>query len=332
MLFGITNLAVHQLTMVDDELTLTAADSELSPSPNSELLVESLHKTVNAKAKGFARFKEDSGFLAGLNSSVNSVESTIFDFTKVSSDRLRQELSKYPFAEEGFVVFAKYCHLATDYLLVAYLTSDQSISVKSDLELVSTAHLNVNGADIVARINLTDLATKGSEERQISFLKGRVGRKVSDFFLDFLEAEVTLNAPQQAKVFVQAIGDFAASGDLNKDECLAIKKTAHDYCKGQISSGEELDISELSSELASVNEVSFLDFTRDQGYELSESIPATTSDVKRLTKFVGAGGGLNITFDSMLLGERVFYDPETDTLTIKGTPPNLRHSLTQTKM
>jgi nucleoid-associated protein YejK len=26
----------------------------------------------------------------------------------------------------------------------------------------------------------------------------------------------------------------------------------------------------------------------------------------------------------MLLGERVFWDPATDTLTIKGTPPNLR--------
>lgn len=27
------------------------------------------------------------------------------------------------------------------------------------------------------------------------------------------------------------------------------------------------------------------------------------------------------------IGERVFYDPETDTLTIKGTPPALRDKL-----
>ena len=44
---------------------------------------------------------------------------------------------------------------------------------------------------------------------------------------------------------------------------------------------------------------------------------------------MGAGGGLSLNFDAMLLGERVFYDPETDTLTIKGTPPNLKDQLTR---
>jgi nucleoid-associated protein len=53
--------------------------------------------------------------------------------------------------------------------------------------------------------------------------------------------------------------------------------------------------------------------------------------MRKLTKFVGAGGGLNVSFDSLLLGERIFYDPETDTLTIKGTPPNLRDQLTRNK-
>ncbi|WP_183071554.1 nucleoid-associated protein, partial [Salmonella enterica] len=40
-----------------------------------------------------------------------------------------------------------------------------------------------------------------------------------------------------------------------------------------------------------------------------------------------SGGGLTINFDAMLLGERIFWDPATDTLTIKGTPPNLREQL-----
>ncbi|MBF4344262.1 nucleoid-associated protein YejK, partial [Vibrio anguillarum] len=66
-----------------------------------------------------------------------------------------------------------------------------------------------------------------------------------------------------------------------------------------------------------------------QGYELHDSFPVDLGTIRKLTKFVGAGGGLNITFDAILLGERVFYDPETDTLTIKGTPPNLRDQLTR---
>ncbi|EBV4056717.1 nucleoid-associated protein YejK, partial [Salmonella enterica subsp. enterica serovar Typhimurium] len=55
--------------------------------------------------------------------------------------------------------------------------------------------------------------------------------------------------------------------------------------------------------------------------------PADRSTLRQLTKYAGSGGGLTINFDAMLLGERIFWDPATDTLTIKGTPPNLRDQL-----
>ena len=51
------------------------------------------------------------------------------------------------------------------------------------------------------------------------------------------------------------------------------------------------------------------------------------STLKPLTKFVGSGGGVSLTFDALLLNERIFYDPDTDTLTMKGVPPNLREQL-----
>lgn len=103
-----------------------------------------------------------------------------------------------------------------------------------------------------------------------------------------------------------------------------------DYCNEQIKSGDEVEIRELSGELPTSNDgTSFLDYTQEQGYDLEESFPGDRSTVRKLTKFVGAGGGVTINFDSMLLGERIFYDPETDTLTIKGTPPNLRDQLTR---
>lgn len=54
---------------------------------------------------------------------------------------------------------------------------------------------------------------------------------------------------------------------------------------------------------------------------------ADRSTLRQLTKFAGSGGGLTINFDAMLLGERIFWDAATDTLTIKGTPPNLRDQL-----
>ncbi|MFV8458844.1 hypothetical protein ACNO5M_27585 [Vibrio owensii] len=34
-----------------------------------------------------------------------------------------------------------------------------------------------------------------------------------------------------------------------------------------------------------------------------------------------------MTFDAQLLNERIFYEPDTGTLTMKGVPPNLREQL-----
>ena len=102
----------------------------------------------------------------------------------------------------------------------------------------------------------------------------------------------------------------------------------YDYCNEQLQAGDEVTVKELAGELPpSEDGTDFYQFTSQQGYELEESFPADRTAMRKLTKFVGSGGGVSINFDSMLLGERIFYDADTDTLTIKGTPPNLKDQL-----
>lgn len=199
-----------------------------------------------------------------------------------------------------------------------------------NLSLSSTAYLDIAHFDLTAVIDLSELESNPESNRYISFIKGRVGRRVSDFFLDFMQAEVGFDAKQQSQILMQAVHDFCSDKAFDKEDSMQIKKSVFDYCNGQIKSGEEVSVRELSSELPVADDsIGFFEFTKDNGYGLDESIPCDSSAIKKLKKFFGAGGGLNITFESLLLGERVFYDPETDTLTIKGTPPNLRDQLTR---
>ena len=121
--------------------------------------------------------------------------------------------------------------------------------------------------------------------------------------------------------------DFTAQAQLDKNERQNVRQQVYSYCNEQLQSGEEIELASLSKELSGVSEVSFEAFTAEQGYELEESFPADRSTLRQLTKYAGSGGGLTINFDAMLLGERIFWDPATDTLTIKGTPPNLRDQL-----
>ncbi|MEZ9231972.1 nucleoid-associated protein YejK [Vibrio amylolyticus] len=331
MSLQLSNVILHQLSKNDqDELIVNFRSHSLENDGSAEHLVAELHRVFNAKAgKGFGSFKSDSEFQMWLQE-LRQGEKNFYDFSQLSANRLKQELGKYPFADEGILVIAEYQSLATDYLFVALLPSFQSLKVTEGLDISATDYLDINKMDIVARIDLSSYETDKESNRYLAYIKGRVGRKVADFFLDFLQAEVGLDTKQQNQVLMQAVQDFCSDSKLEKEDATNYKKQVYDYCNETLKSGEEVQVRELSGELPqSENGTSFLDYTKEQGYELEESFPADRTTMRKLTKYVGAGGGLNVSFDSLLLGERIFYDPETDTLTIKGTPPNLRDQLTR---
>lgn len=327
----ISNVILHQLEKNDqDELVVNFRQAALENDASSESLVAELHRVFNSKAgKGFGTFSSDSNFKSWLQE-FRQGERDFYDFSQISANRLKEELSKYPFADEGILVLAEYQSLATDFLFIGLLPSNQSLKVTEGLDISATDYLDITKMDIAARIDLSTYHSDPESNRYLAFIKGRVGRKVSDFFLDFLQAEVGLDSKQQNLVLMQAVEDFCSDEKLEKEEASNYRKQVADYCNEQIKSGDEVAIKELSGELpASSDGTSFLDYTQEQGYDLEESFPGDRTTVRKLTKFVGAGGGVSINFDSLLLGERIFYDPETDTLTIKGTPPNLRDQLTR---
>lgn len=331
MSLHLSNVILHQLSKNNnDELTVNFRAQSLDNDTSTENLVSELHRVFNAKAgKGFGSFKSDSDFQNWLQEMRQSQRS-FYDFSQISAQRLKDELSKYPFADEGILVMAEYQSLDTEYLLIGILPLNQSLKVTEGLDISATDYLDINKMDIVARVDLSSFETDKESNRYLTYIKGRVGRKVSDFFLDFLQAEVGLDAKVQNKVLMQAVEDFCSDSKLEKSEAINYKKQVYDYCNDQIKAGEEVQVKELSGELPPAQDgTSFMDYTREHGYELEDSFPGDRSTMRKLTKYVGAGGGLNISFDSLLMGERVFYDPETDTLTIKGTPPNLRDQLTR---
>lgn len=331
MSLHLSHVILHQVYKNEqDELVINYRPQPLDNDSATEKLVAELHRIYNAKpSKGFACFKADSEFQFGLKQWRQN-QQDFYDFSQHSMQRLVTELAKYPFVHEGILVLADYRSLATHYLFVGLLPLNQSLKITDDLDVSSTDYLDINKMDIAARLDLSDYESSEPSLRYLSYIKGRVGRKIADFFLDFLQAESQFDPKQQNLLLLQALDDFCADAKLEKQEVSQYKKQAFDYCNEQLKAGDEVQMQELSAELPKSQEgVSFLDFTQEQGYELAEQFPADRSTVRKLTKYVGAGGGMNISFDSALMGERVFYDPQTDTLTIKGTPANLRDQLTR---
>ena len=327
MSITVNQIVLHQLVKHAENETTTMEsvlrDELLTITPEVEQMMLQLHQGYQNKGKAFGVFQENSIFAQDLNRLLEN-EINFLNFSQQSTKLLAQELGKYNFADSGTLILCQYNFLATDYLFIALLDSRISMLVDENLEIHRTEYLDITQFDIAARINLTDLQVNANSNRYLTFIKGRVGRKISDFFMDFLGAEEGLNPQVQNQCLLQAVSDYCEQGELNKEQTQAVKKQVFEYCKGQLASGDEIALTELSANLPTLNERPFVTFTEEQDYGLEETIPPVRSALKTLTKFSGSGKGVTLSFDADLLNE---WDPLTDTLTIKGIPPNLKDQL-----
>lgn len=332
MSITVKQIILHQIIKAEPEgdnlppLSCVLREQLLTITPEVEQMMLQLHQGYQNKAKAYGVFQESSVFAQCLNRLLEN-ELDFLPFSYEATHLLLAELGKYHFADNGTLVLCQYNFLATDYLFIALLDSRVSMLVNDQLEIQRTEYLDITQFDIAARINLTDLQLNANSNRYLTFIKGRVGRKIADFFMDFLGAEEGLNPQVQNQCLLQAVSDYCVQGELNSEQTQAVKKQVFEYCKGQINSGEEIALTELSDTLPTLNQQPFVAFTQEQNYGLEESIPPIRTALKSLTKFSGSGKGIIISFDAELLNQRILWDETTDTLTIKGLPPNLRDQL-----
>lgn len=330
MSINVNEIVLHQLMRTGEgeavKLSTLLREQLLTITSEIEQMMLQLHQAYQNKSKAYGVFQDTSLFAQDLNRLLEN-DNEFLEFSQKSTALLATELSKYSFADNGTLVFCRYSFLATDYLFIALLDSRASMLVDEHLDIHRTEYLDITQFDIAARINLTELKLDAQSNRYLTFVKGRVGRKIGDFFMDFLGADEGLNPQVQNQCLLQAVSDYCEQADLSKEQAQAVKKQVFEYCKGQINCGEEIELTELSANMPTLNERAFVEFASEQDYGLEPSIPPVRSALKSLTKYSGSGKGVTISFDAELINQRIFWDESTDTLTIKGLPPNLRDQL-----
>ena len=218
MSITVNQIVLHQLVKHAENETTTMEsvlrDELLTITPEVEQMMLQLHQGYQNKGKAFGVFQDNSIFAQDLNRLLEN-EINFLNFSQQSTKLLAQELGKYNFADSGTLILCQYNFLATDYLFIALLDSRISMLVDENLEIRRTEYLDITQFDIAARINLTDLQVNANSNRYLTFIKGRVGRKISDFFMDFLGAEEGLNPQVQNQCLLQAVSDYCEQGELN---------------------------------------------------------------------------------------------------------------------
>jgi nucleoid-associated protein len=343
MNLSLQNSIVHQVFQdPQGNFGLRLAPEPLGQEQEVESLLTELTQVYNAKpAKGYAsfvaaddpRFQEEGEepvlapeFPKLLDGWLNQ-ESSFLDFSQQVARLLRNELEHYQFLDAGFLLLAEYQQTGDRYLQVSFLPMRDGVTVGPDLSVDRSSQLDIKKVQLAARINLSDYQTEMSTSHYISFIKGRTGRKVADFFLDFLGCAERVNAKKETEQLVQTVQDFVKSEDLPAEKASELRKEVYDYCGEQWQQGEQIRLSDLDERLTEKGASSLSAYSAQSGQEMAEEFPADRTSLRKLMRFQGQGGGLSVAFEQDMLGERVQYDVKTDTLTIVGTPPNLRDQL-----
>jgi nucleoid-associated protein len=292
-------------------------------------LVEQLHLAYNGKpAKGYAAFEtEKSPKVALALADWQSGNSDYLGFSRATTDALVQELSQHQLPETGYLLLAHYRYLASEFLLICLLGSKDHFELTEQLELATSRHLDISRMQLAARLDLTEYAVNREQGHYISFIRGRAGRKVADFFLDFLGCAEGTDAKANSQLVLASVEEYLGVAEFAPEEKTAARRQVFDYCEERAKAGQEVVLAELSAVVDPEQENGFLHYCAEQQLAVAEQFPVEVKELKKLVKFNGAGGGLSLSFDEKLLGERISYDLKTDTLVIKGTPPNLRDQL-----
>ncbi|HGP0293553.1 nucleoid-associated protein YejK [Pseudomonas aeruginosa] len=328
----IRHIIVHQIEKKTDgtPAVLHARHTELEASQAIENMLADLNESYNAKqGKAWGLFHAESGaypFSRWLKEYIEGGQNfTSFSHTAV--EHLQKLMEESNLSTGGHVLFAHYQQGMTDYLTIALLHHSDGVAVTDELNVTPAKHLDLGQLHLAARINISEWRNNANSKQYISFIKGKNGRKVSDYFRDFIGCQEGVDAPGETRTLLKAFSDFVESEDLPEEQAREKTNTLVGYATSQAKLGEPITLEALSELIDEDRPKAFYDHIRNRDYGLSPEIPADKRTLNEFRRFTGRAEGLSISFEAHLLGSTINYDENAGTLTIRNLPTQLSDQL-----
>ncbi|TVT83987.1 nucleoid-associated protein YejK [Pseudomonas sp. H3(2019)] len=328
----IRHCIVHLIDKKPDGMpaVLHARESELAESKAIESMLADLNESYNAKqGKAWGFFHAESGAhpLSGWLKEYLDGSNDFTAFSRVAVEHLQKLMEESNLSVGGHVLFAHYQQGMTDYLAIALLHHSEGVAVTDELDVTPSRHLDLSQLHLAARINLSEWQNNKQSRQYISFIKGKGGRKASEYFRDFIGCQEGIDGPGETRTLLKAFSDFVESEDLPEDSAREKTKTLVDYASSQTKLGEPMGLEELSELLDEDHPQAFVEHLRANDYGLSKEIPVDKRTLDKFRRFTGKAEGLSISFEAHLLGSKIEYDEEQATLVIRQVPTQLLDQL-----
>lgn len=309
---------------------LHARESELPSSQALENMLADLNESYNAKAgKGWGLFRPESGaypFCGWLKAFVDGKQD-FAAFSREAVEHLQNLIDESNLATGGHVLFIHYQQGMTDYLLIGLIHHSEGVALTETLDVKETHYLDLGRLQLAARINLSEWQNNQHSKQYISYIKGRNGRRISDYFREFIGCQEGVDGPGETRTLLKAFSDYVESEDVPERQAKEMTDALVGYASSQSKLGQSITLEQLSGVIDEARPAAFYEHIRNKDYGLSPEIPADKRTLNAFRRFTGRAEGLSISFESHLLGSKVEFDQGRGTLTLRSLPLQLIEQL-----
>ena len=323
---------IHKIDKKPDgsPAVLILGSAEQVESQARDDLMSQLNESYNATAgKGWGFFHAESGAhpLSGWLAKYLAGGSDFLDFSVTAVEHLTRLMEESNLTTGGHALFCQYQQGLTQYLAIALVQETEAVTMTEELHLMTVKRLDLDHIRLAARINLSEWQNNPQSRQYISYLKGKQGRRLNEYFREFIGCQEGIDGPSKTRTLLKAFSDFVESEDLGEESAREKTNNLVSYAMAQAKLGEPLTLDELSEVLDDDQPTAFADFIRDKDYGPSASLPPDKKTLNKFRRFTGRIDGLSISFEQHLLGSKVEFDEIVGTLTLRSLPPQLTDQL-----
>ena len=304
--------------------------SEQVESQARDDLMSQLNESYNATAgKGWGFFHSESGAhpFCGWLGKYLAGDTDFLSFSTTAVEHLTKLMEESNLTTGGHALFCQYKQGLTEYMFIALVQETEAVTMTENLELMTVKRLDLGHIRLAARINVSEWQNNPQSEQYISYLKGTQGRKLNEYFRDFIGRQEGIDAPSEACTLLKAFSDFVESEDMVEDVAREKTQTLVSYSMAQAKLGEPITLNELSDLIDEDRPKNFYDFIKAKDYGISETLPPDKKTLNKFRRFTGRAVGMSISFEAHLLGDKIEFDEAGGTLTLRNLPAQLTDQL-----
>ena len=323
---------IHKIDKKPDgtPAVLHLAAAEQVESASHDNLISQLNESYNATAgKAWGFFHAESGAypLSGWLSNYLAGGSTFLEFSTTAVEHLTKLMEESNLSTGGHALFCHYQQGLTEYLVIALVQETEAVTMTEELHLMTMKRLDLDHIRLAARINISEWQSNPKSKQYISYLKGKQGRKLNEYFRDFIGCQEGVDGPGETRTLLKAFSDFVESEDMVDEAAREKTNTLVNYSMAQAKLGEPITLDELSGLIDEDRPKNFYDFIKAKDYGLSETLPPDKKTLNKFRRFTGRAEGFSISFEAHLLGDKVEFDEAGGTLTLRSLPTQLTDQL-----